>query len=280
VVNSHACHICPLQEDHLEPALALCRVAGWNQLAADWLRLIRYQPDGCFAAFIDNQLVGTVTTTRYGTELAWIGMMLVDPTYRRCGIATRLMQRSIDFLRSSGVQCIKLDATPVGQTVYERLSFRAESTLHRWQAAIKSDRAHPQQDTDKLTNELIDEHYALDRTAFGVDRRELLDSFAADSIVITKGNAFGMMRRGHLASYLGPVVASRADDARAIIELLLAQVSGNVFWDVLDQNQHAAAFASALGFEQVRELTRMSLAQLCHRPNLGIQYGIADPAVG
>ncbi len=276
MVNSSDLQIRPFREDDVDAALALCRDAGWNQLRSDWHRLVGYQGDGCFAAVIGDKLVGTVTTTSYGIELAWIGMMLVDPDYRRCGIATSLMKSSIDFLRSMGVQCIKLDATPVGQTVYRQLGFETESTLHRWQATIHPKQVSRAGNSDQLT----EHHYSIDRTAFGVDRRELLDAFAADSIVVTKSNGFGMLRRGHLAAYLGPVVASRPDDARAIIESLLGHVSGNVFWDVFQQNHHATALASKLGFQQVRELTRMSLQQPGKQPDVSIQYGIADPAVG
>lgn len=57
-------------------ALRLCRDAGWNQLQEDWHRLIDYEPQGCFVAICDGQLAGTVTTTRYGRELAWIGSTL------------------------------------------------------------------------------------------------------------------------------------------------------------------------------------------------------------
>ena len=85
----------PFTRDDIAPALQLCRSAGWNQLHADWSRLIEYQPNGCFVAELDGRLVGTVTTTSYGTELAWIGMMLVHPEYRRRGIGTELMNAAM-----------------------------------------------------------------------------------------------------------------------------------------------------------------------------------------
>ena len=68
----------PFTADDVVPALNLCRAAGWNQLQQDWSRLISHQPGGCLVAEADGALAGTVTTTSYGTDLAWIGMMLVD----------------------------------------------------------------------------------------------------------------------------------------------------------------------------------------------------------
>ncbi len=121
--------------EDIPAALTLCRIAGWNQLTEDWKRLLDYEPDGCFAAETEGRLVGTVTTTRYGSGLAWIGMMLVHPDYRRRGIATMLMERSLEYLQDRGVRCIKLDATPEGQHVYEQLGFSAEWSMRRWTRA-------------------------------------------------------------------------------------------------------------------------------------------------
>ncbi len=261
-------------EDDVASALELCRQAGWNQLNADWRRLIRYQPEGCFAAVSNGKLAGTVTTTCFGTELAWIGMMLVDPNQRRRGIATRLMRVAIDYLRHCGVQCIKLDATPLGQTVYQELGFQAESTLHRWQGTVSGN--------SKKTNSdaLHDKQLLLDEQAFGISRRELLESYAKDSLVAVKANAFGMLRPGYLATYLGPIVASKPDEAKEIVSWLLSMVDGDVFWDIFDQNSEAVAIAKSVGFQPVRELTRMSIGQQCVVANATIQYGIVDPAVG
>ena len=84
-----------------------------------------------FVALMDDDLVGTITTTSYGTELAWIGMMLVHPDFRRRGIATALMKAGLDYLRGGGVRCMKLDATPAGQPVYEKLGFQPEWSIER-----------------------------------------------------------------------------------------------------------------------------------------------------
>ncbi len=98
-------------------------LAGWNQLRQDWLRFIRWEPKGCFVAEAGDQILGTVTTTSYGTALAWIGMMLVHPEHRRKGIATQLMEKAVDYLKGQGVHCIRLDATPAGLPLYEKMGF-------------------------------------------------------------------------------------------------------------------------------------------------------------
>ena len=109
----------------------LRQLAGWNQTPSDWNRLLRLEPQGCFVAVENGRVDGTVTTTTYGQTLGWIGMMLVHPNHRRQGIATLLMREALAYLQNTKVRCIKLDATPEGRLVYEKLGFAAEWTLTR-----------------------------------------------------------------------------------------------------------------------------------------------------
>src|SRR3712207_5358548 len=92
-----------LTENDVPAAMRLKELANWNQTERDWRRLLELEPHGCFAACIENRIVATTTTTTYGTDLAWIGMVLVDPQYRRRGIATRLMHTALDYLRAKKV---------------------------------------------------------------------------------------------------------------------------------------------------------------------------------
>src|ERR1700683_884599 len=101
-------------------------LAGWNQTEQDWRRFLEAAPDGCFVAEWSGQVAGTVTTISYENRFAWIGMVLVDPQLRGKGVGTALLERAMDYLDASGVPCLKLDATPQGRPIYERLGFRAE----------------------------------------------------------------------------------------------------------------------------------------------------------
>src|SRR5215467_1002644 len=96
-----------LFEADIPAAMELKEAAGWNQTKEDWRRLLLLQPDGCFGAIKDRRLVGTTTTTIYG-ELAWIGMVLIEPQHRRQGIAVKLMAVALDYLKDK-VDTIKLD---------------------------------------------------------------------------------------------------------------------------------------------------------------------------
>jgi GNAT superfamily N-acetyltransferase len=259
-------------------ALELCRGAGWNQLQQDWARLIAYEPLGCFVAELDGQLVGTITTTRYGTDLAWIGMMLVREDFRRRGIATALMNAGLDYLGKQNVGCIKLDATPAGKPVYERLGFRAEWSFHRWvrNQDELSDRVPPTDTAATLTTTHID----LDRVAFAADRSRCLNLLIQESISCRRDRGFGMLRSGHLASYLGPVVAENRDVAREIIVELLKQSPGKTFWDPPEVNPDAVLLAESLGFQPIRDLTRMWIGSKSIIPAMNLQYAFSDPGTG
>ena len=46
--------------------MRLKELAGWNQTEADLHRFLQLQPDGCFVAEVDGQVVGTVTAVIFG----------------------------------------------------------------------------------------------------------------------------------------------------------------------------------------------------------------------
>src|SRR5215813_5812717 len=87
-----------LFESDIPAAMKLKEAAGWNQTENDWLRLLMLEPKGCFGAVKDGRLVGSTTTTTYESDLAWIGMVLVEPESRRLGIATILMKTAMEYL--------------------------------------------------------------------------------------------------------------------------------------------------------------------------------------
>jgi predicted N-acetyltransferase YhbS len=122
----------------LSAAQRLREQAGWNQTDDDWRRLLAWSPDGCWAAELDGQVVGTTTVTAFGRRIAWIGMVLVDEAHRRQGIGRALLSHAIAYLERLGVQTIALDSTPEGQPLYARLGFVDAFELARWRGPIPS----------------------------------------------------------------------------------------------------------------------------------------------
>src|SRR5260370_3718505 len=83
-------------------------LAGWNQTLDDWRRFLAADPEGCFLAEWNGAPAGTATTTFYAPELAWIGMVLVHPSYRRRGIARAFLGRAIEYPLRRRPRCLQL----------------------------------------------------------------------------------------------------------------------------------------------------------------------------
>jgi len=272
----------PLLETDLPFAHRLSRAAGWNQTPADWQRFLALGKDGCFLAEHEGEPAGTATTTCYGTDLAWIGMVLVDPRFQRRGIGTALLHGAIRYLREDrGITCVRLDATPAGRPLYEGLGFRAEWGLRRWR---REERGESTEDFPAPAITLTGESLALDRSVFGADRSALLRSLAAGSfgVVTLPDGSFGFVREGERALYLGPVTAASATSGLALAEQLVNTCPPHreIFWDLPDENTAAGELAVSLGFQPVRELTRMWLGDNPLACDPGKIFGLAEPALG
>src|SRR5579871_2533909 len=104
-----------LHSNDLPGAMRLQSAAGWNQTEQDWQRVLDLAPDGCFGIDVDGALAATTTAVCYGEELAWIGMVLTLPEFRRRGLARQLLEHALAYLQDRRVRCIKLDATDMGR---------------------------------------------------------------------------------------------------------------------------------------------------------------------
>lgn len=250
-----------MTEADIPVGMRLKEVAGWNQTPADWRRFLKFSPGGCFVAELEGRIAGTVTTIIYENRFAWIGMVLVDPAFRGRGIGTRLIENAIEFLDKRGVPTMKLDATPQGKPVYERLGFKSEYEIERWLLRRPS---HPH-GSPASRPEVLDEVLKLDHQVFGASRSELLRSLASEAPAFTlatcgddelKGYAFG--RAGSRADHLGPCVAWDEPTAAALLDQFLHRSSRNmIFVDRVKPCELLAAILRPRGFELSRQLTRM-----------------------
>jgi GNAT superfamily N-acetyltransferase len=118
-----------LDDALLPQALALSGEAGWNQNAADWRIFQRYGE--IFGVRIGERLVATAAILPYGTDFAWISMVLVTAEFRRRGLATGLMRQCMDRLRAQRRVAL-LDATEAGEQVYRALGFVTLTRMTRW----------------------------------------------------------------------------------------------------------------------------------------------------
>src|ERR1041385_5726153 len=219
-MQEQAIEIRLLFEADIPAAMKLKEAAGWNQTEADWRRLLSLEPSGCFAAVKDGRVVGTTTTTTYGNHLAWVGMVLVDPQQRRQGIAGRLMNVALHYLKDK-VAMVKLDATPQGKPVYEKFGFQVEMRIERWIGISNARNAETPQELD------YEDLLVMDRAAFAADRSKLIEKLIDDacaSPVLLRASdgtlsGYALARRGTNADYVGPVVAKSPQHVESLLEI-------------------------------------------------------------
>ena len=253
-----------MTEADLEPIMVLKNLLGWNQTEADWKALINFEPKGCFVATQKDVVVGTATTTSYGADLAWIGMVIVHPEKRNLGIGKDLLQACLQYLNDNRVSCIKLDATPMGKKLYITFGFRDEFTLKRMKGKVVS----LKYDSPSLTSFDLEKVQVFDKKYFVADRGRLLKRFynefpdLAIQSVDNNGNINGylMARVGQSAYYVGPVVSESEEISKNLFSKLFYILNGKeVILDIGEHHTELIKFFAVNGFEVQRELDRMSL---------------------
>jgi len=268
----------------------LARAEGWNQTAEDWGRVQRLSPDGCFGAYAAETLVGTVTTVTYGGSLAWLGMMVVNAAYRGRGVGRRLMEAALTHCTACGVETVKLDATPAGKPLYESLGFAVETTVERWEGIARPSGA-PEQGIRSPGPPRLDELVALDRQAFGADRRSLVEELiaqrACEAAAIRFSTSdrvptgYALARRGRRAAYVGPLMAADRATARTLLDDLFVRLEGRaLFLDWMAGPHGAPDFLLARGWKMQRSLARMARGRPSGAGLSPRTFAIAGPELG
>jgi len=271
--------------------MRLKELAGWNQTNADWMRFLEGDAEGSFVVELDGAIRGTAATIVYGGRFAWVGMVLVDPEYRGRGIGTRLLERCIEHLDSLRVPCIKLDATPLGKPVYEKLGFAVEYELERWTLKrTDSDLAGgtKAEAWEAMPAPLFEFILKADGEAFGADRSGVLRSVNAEEPRFTDGiwNAGGMEgyafgRHGSFADHLGPWIAKDEETGARLLDRFLEQTGrGTVVTDCSAANPFVKKLLRARGFEFARPLTRMFRGRNEHPGRPELVCSILGPEFG
>lgn len=258
----------------LPDALKLSAAAGWNQTLADWGLLIALEPERCLALEVDGKLAAAATLVCYETRLAWLGMVLTHPDYRRRGYARSLVSRALELADAGGIETVKLDATEEGIGLYLSLGFEREQPIERWRGTGQK-AARPVLDCDGDLKGIAE----LDRDAFPADRSRLLRLLMARDECFTASGGYLLQRPGSRASYLGPCVARTPVAAERLIRRCLSQTNKPFFWDLLPENPGAVRLATNLGFHPDRRLTRMSRGKTLRDSSANV-YAIAGFELG
>jgi creatinine amidohydrolase len=273
----------------VEAGMRLKAYAGWNQTEDDWRFFAAANVGGCFVAAHNGKVVGSVTTINYNNALSWIGMVLVDPEYRRQGIATRLMKQAMAALDDQGCRVQGLDATAAGREVYAHLGFDDGIMISRLvQTQVASGVAPEAPTVRAATTADLAALVALDAETFGVSRESVIRYFlethphlAWVSVDNDTVSGFCLGRPGSRCHQIGPLSARSDDAARALLATALRAVSGApVLIDVPEAQSQLIDDLIARGFCEERVFCRMLRNGPGPTGTAHQQYAVSGPELG
>lgn len=252
--------------DDIPRGMYLKKQAGWNQTETDWRRFIELQPSGCFVGERDGCAVATACTCVLDS-VGWIGMVLVDQPLRGQGIGTRMMEHCLQYVRDCGVETVRLDATPAGRRVYEKLGFEVDYEILRMEGIATPQSVHA--DVEPVGRDQLKAICSFDEGVRGMKRHlflERLYDHAPDrmQVVFSDGKVAGYLahRLGVEATQIGPSVAISDSVGQSLADTALTQCAGQrVFMDIPTENQSAVAWARSRGLVVQRPLMRMHLGK-------------------
>lgn len=257
-------HIRCMTAADIESGMRLKAQAGWNQTPADWRRMLAMQPDGCFVAEWNGVLVGTTVACLFDT-VAWMAMVLVDATLRGRGIGKALLRHALEFADGQGASSVRLDATPLGQSLYEQLGFLPQYSLNRYAGSLPAELPGQQAvgvrqaETNDYPTLLL-----LDRAVTQTDRSKFLVRLFQEhpdgTYVATKhGQIAGYytLRPGSSAWQPGPCIAE-PEVGPDLLQHAFGHLRGRpVLLDVPAENEAAAELAQTSGLAVQRSFVRM-----------------------
>jgi GNAT superfamily N-acetyltransferase len=253
----------PMTAEDLPLLLRLRAQAGWNQTEADLRRFLDLSAGGSFIAESDGAPAGTGCTFVFGST-AWIAMVLVEQSQRGRGIGTALMRHALAYLDGRGVERIRLDATPMGRPVYEKLGFVAEYNVLRYEGEV------PHLDTAPASPEIVEPARAhleqvrqFDVAVTRADRcallRELYREPSRFRVIDHDGTIEGYLsfRPGARAWQIGPCLATDARGTLLLEWAFFRTQLMRVYVDIPENNHGPIAATEGIGLRVQRTLTRM-----------------------
>lgn len=256
-----------LRKQDIGQVVRLSTQAGWNQTREDWVRLLELNPGTCFLYRKEGRVVGSGTLAVYGGHTAWIGMVIVDKSFRGKGIGRRILERLIEEGQKRNCRVIGLDATSQGRQLYKKYGFYDVALIDRWSGSLQG--TEPEFSSVKiLENGDLQEVAALDAECTGVDRSSLIQSFLKGKKVTGLGirqkkdlKGYLFVRPGRENVHLGPVVAQTEKDTRILLSAATHKNRGKQFLADVIRRDSMTVLMKGYGLQIQRELTRMTLGK-------------------
>jgi GNAT superfamily N-acetyltransferase len=269
----------------LDRADAIQQAAYGGGSRKDRLQLyLSLQPDGWLLATLDGEPAGIAGGTNYGT-VGHIGLVAVDPSKQRRGVALALMQHLLGWFAQQNCPVIQLDASDAGAPLYRQLGFvEDEKTLGFTQDDCALRPAQSERVT-RLSAADIPLLAAFDTPIFGGERSAV---FAAALAAAPERAFVARDAEGQVSGYLfaqqlvlGPWAARTPADAEALLAAALAlPFEGAIRTLTPGSNADAGQLLMRYGFSPQRLLHRMRRGGTAAAGQRSLLYGQASLAIG
>ncbi|MBV9566108.1 MAG: GNAT family N-acetyltransferase [Bradyrhizobium sp.] len=264
-----------LSPDDAAAGLALSTEAQWNQNEADWLFFLnRARVFG--ARDRNGRVVASAALLPYSLSDAWISMVLVTASWRRRGLATRLVDTCLDTAGKLGLTCW-LDATPAGAAVYGPLGFVPTIETRR----LRREAGGASSSNGKLPSGDLDALIARDRQSMGFDRAKLLRELGGrtGSRCVAKDGAMALIRDGRTARHIGPLYANDSARALTLIRDIAAHEREPLLIDAVATHDEFLNGLTGSGWTIERPFQRMRFGQP-HTQGTELPFAVAGPEYG
>ena len=207
----------PMTEADLTQAHQLSIGVAWPHRPEDW-RFVFEVGHGFVACDAIGRALGSAMWWPFGEHFATVGMVITSPRLQAQGAGRQLMDT---IFTQTGTRDLRLNSTKAGYRLYRSLGFEPVGRVfqHQGRAQLAPLPPEPTEPVRLATSADLGAIVALDRLAYGADRRRVIEALLAQApatIIERNGEpaGFAVCRRFGRGHVVGPIVAQ--DDAMAI----------------------------------------------------------------
>lgn len=263
--HSKSVAIVTMSPSQVPYAIQLAAAEGWNPGLHDAAFFHTADPDGFLMAELEGEPVGCISAVSYPGHFGFIGLYIVEPEFRGCGIGGALWRRAMQRLQGSN---IGLDGVVAMQDAYARSGFKLAYRNVRYAASLLPSPG-PLPDGMRLVPVMevpFKDVMAYDRRFFPADREAFLHTWIRqpDGLALTALGpdgirGMGVIRRCREGHKVGPLFADNVEIAKLLLLNLASRRDsvGPVILDVPEVNPAAVALAEETGMQVIFETARM-----------------------
>ncbi len=252
---------------------------------------------GLWIGCLDDLPIGCIAGVKYNSLYGFIGLFIVDETYRGNGYGVKLWSHVINNLLN--VCCLGIEAAPERISDYQKWGFRFSSKTTRWVIEVDGIAS-----IDHVHSNLNNEYSLLEGNNIP---RNIIQNYDANkeftprphfisdwishksgtvlAIVNNKGLCVGFSRirpclfRNGNGYRIGPLVADTPLLAAVLIKSLLIKYPGRTLIDSPGLNPYVNELLKSLGFKPLSHTVRMYKGK---QPSISMNqiYGLACLELG